>query len=154
MSIAFPLINGVRYDYSSIEIVAEGKRYPGIKAINYKDSLKPGHARGTSARITGRTRGTVENSGDFEMYKGFVEEFLAALVSKGGGTLGYGEVEFLVVCSYQARGMPLVTDELIGCRITDLEDGHQEGEEPLTVKATLDVLRVKRNGLEIVGEGL
>lgn len=156
MPIAYPLINGKRFDYGCVELKTGGRIYYGCKSVNYKDSLKPGHLRGTSARIMGRTRGVHEASGSLEIYKSDFEEFIAALVATGGtlngAPVGYGEVEFTASVSYQAAGMDLVTDILNGCRITESEDGHNEGEEPLVVKVSLDIMSVVRNSrFEIVG---
>jgi hypothetical protein len=151
--IPFPLVNGHRHDFASIDLVANGRRFQAVRSCNYKDQLTPGVMRGTGSRKAGRTKGTHDATAQVEVYKGFAEDFLLYLTG-ADPTVGYGEVEFTVVVSYSSRGMPLTVDTLEGCRIVASEDSHSEGEEPLAVRFDLDLTDLKRNGKSIVSKPL
>lgn len=141
----YPEINGNRYSWASVEITVDGTKFYGCKSISYKASLKPGKMRGTSVEYQGRTRGEAENEGSIEFYK---EEFAELLDSLEDGFL---EATFDVQISYSETDQsPVVTDELIGCRITSVDESHSEGPDPLTVKCDLDVMRIKLFGYDAV----
>jgi hypothetical protein len=141
-------INGHAWDYSSIKFRVNGVRVFEVQDINYKQSLKPGFVRGTGARKRGRTRGSYDSDGGFTMYKAQYQSLIQVL-SKGG-TLPYMEIDFDIQVSYGELFGPVLTDELLECRITDDEDSPSEGEAPVVVKVTLDIIEVKRQGLSAV----
>lgn len=152
-------INGKLYDYSSIEaspgISALGilnvalPLFSNVSDISYSDGLDPGMFRGTSAVISGRTRGTYEAEGSFTQYKEDYQKFISALALLGLG--GYMEAEFDLVITYrEAPPALIVVDTLLGCRIKHAEDSHSSGNDALVVKVDLSVFKIKRNGLEAV----
>jgi hypothetical protein len=147
----FPLINGNRYDYSSVEILVNGVPYRGIKAIDYKDSLDPAKQYGTSARAVGRTRGKYDASGSFEIFKEDAVGLRVALAALGLG--GYGESNFVVLVNYSEASLAgggFVSDVLSGCRVKDVTDTHAAGNEGITEKWTLDIMDVLRNGVSLL----
>ena len=82
--ISYPLINGVRYDFSSVELNFNGLiQRAGIKALSYKHSLTPGELRGNRPQLVGRTRGKYEASASFEMFKLEYQSFIAAIGCSG-----------------------------------------------------------------------
>lgn len=137
----YPLINGTRYDFSSIEIVAGNRTITGAKAISYKNGLKPGVVRGTSAQKNGRTRGQYEPEASLTLYKQEADELIEAL-----GT-GYMEKPFDIVIHYADDGQPTKTTRIIGARIADESDDHEEGSDALATKFDLDVIAVIKNGV-------
>ncbi len=141
---SYPLVNDTAYGWSSVEITAKGRTFTGFKNIRYKDALEPGIVYGTSAFPTGRTEGQGSNEGSFEMYKRDFQALISFLAPAGSGA-GYMRVSFPVAVSYEEEGV-IVTDELIGVRITSAEDAPQEGSEPATVKGDLSILRIRRDG--------
>jgi hypothetical protein len=147
--IKHPLINGKRVQHSDGQITIRSRIFIDFKSFSFKESLKPGKVRGSRKRVQGRTVGVYDADGSFEMYMGEAEELLKELCRDGQG---YGEQEFDVVINYQARGMPMVTVELIGCRIMDLDTNHSEDENGIAHKFDLDIMKIKRNGLEMVSE--
>ena len=64
-----PLINGVVYDHSSVEINIKGTRYLRVSGSPYSDSLEPGKLRGAAAKVLARTRGEYSAEGSFKISK-------------------------------------------------------------------------------------
>lgn len=139
------LLNKKRYQHSNAKIVIGLKRIIGIKSVDFEDELTPGKVRGTSKGVQGRTSGIYNASGSIEIYK---DE--AQLLRDTLGP-GYGEVEFNIIIHYQSPGMALQTVELVGCRITKDSTSHSEDENGLADKLDLDIMRIRRNGIELVG---
>lgn len=141
ISIDYPLINGTRFEYASIEIKAAGKRYVGVKSIDYSQDLEPGQVYGTHAQKIGRTRGELKPDGSMEMYK---EEATNLIVGLGPG---YMEVVFDIVVNY-SEGLNIVTDTIKGCRIKKVSDSHSQGTDAITTKLDLDVMSILFNGIK------
>ena len=142
----YPLINGHRYDFSSIEFKYKTKTGPvnrtlGVKSVDYSDSLEPGKVRGNHAQKLGRTRGEYDAEASVELYKTEFDEMLAILGP------GYMEQYFDIPVTYAESGSPTTTDTIVGCRIKKVSNAHSEGGEPLTVKIDLDPSHILRNGL-------
>src|SRR5262249_53587095 len=126
------------------------------KSLSYKSSLKPGIVRGTNAQVVGRTRGIHDASGELVLYREDFADFLALLGTLTGATSGLsptglppGFMEVAwdgIVAFSEAPASPVQTDLLKGCRITDIDDSHEEGEEALSVKLSLSILMVLYNG--------
>ena len=145
---AFPLINGNRYDYTSIEILILGVPYRGVKAIDYSDKLGAKKSYGTSAQAVGRTRGVMDASGSIEVFKEDAVIIRAALAALGLG--GYGEVDFLINVAFAEGIVGTITDQLVGCRILEVADSHSQGGDALTEKWSLDIMNVIRAGSQIL----
>lgn len=142
--IQYPLINGNRFDFSSVEVVIDSVLFGGVKEVTYSDSLEPGELRGNRAQLIGRTRGKYGAEGSLTLFKSEFQQMIALL---GGQGIGYMEASFTVVVAHSEPGSDVVTDTLIGCRIKKAEDQKQEGGEPLTVKCDLHIMRIDRNGV-------
>jgi hypothetical protein len=149
MPILYPLINGLRFDYSTAEINIDGLVMNGIKEISYKHSLDPGELRGTRAQVIGRTRGKYGAEGSASFYKLEFQELIRRLALKNGGS-GYMEASFDVTVNYQPSptSPDIVTDVLLGCRIKSAENSHSEGEEALVVRCDLHIMRLVESGVE------
>lgn len=139
MSVANPLINGKLYSKSSAEVKLNGSRYTGFKAVDYKDKLTPGWAKGNQAERVGRTLGEQEADGSMEMYR----DRFDTLINELGD--GFGAVEFDIVVSYTEGGVT-VTDTVEGCRIMEAGGGFTDSADPLTIKIPLSIHRVSWNG--------
>lgn len=137
----YPLINGLRFDYSSVEIAVGSATIVGVSELSYSSKLEPGKVRGTSAQVNGRTRGQYEAEGSMTLFKQEADELLALLGP------GFMEVAFPVTVHYAESGQPLITDRLIGARIKSMENSHKEGSDALTVKFDLDLIAIVHNGL-------
>ncbi len=141
-SVALPLINGVHFDYSSVRVSFDGGE-PEIHVleISYKDALEPGEVRGTSARVTGRTRGQYKPEASFTMTKAAWAEFCIGL------GIGYMEKVFEIFVNYAELGLPVVPDIISGCRIKNVDESHSDGNaDALKVKVDLHVMHIVRAG--------
>lgn len=137
----YPLVNGHRYSFSSIEAVVNGKRLLGFTSINYKQSLEPGEARGEHAQRYGTTRGELKADGDAEILKEEGEQLIKELGN------GYMEKRFPVVVTYAEEGGKTRTDTLHNVRIQEVSDGHSSGNEALKIKLTLNIDFVEKDGV-------
>lgn len=142
---AYPLINGHRFDWSSVRVTIDGVPYTGVKSINYRQALTPAVVRGTRAQPTGRTRGIYEPEGSIELYKEDYQEVIKAL--SANGLRGYMEYAFQIIVQYSSPNQAVITDTLAGVRLASDEDAPAEGGDPFTVNCDLSIMYVLRNGL-------
>ncbi len=165
------LINGRRYDSSSVEItilptgpangavgkvagiaagaLGVGSIFQGITEISYSDKLEPGEHRAIGTpKLLGMTRGVYSTEASMTMYKEDAAGLIEALSALGG----YGEVAFQITVVTAEAGASPITDTLEGVRITSIEDSVSQGGDPLTVAFELKPLNIKRNGKSMVGE--
>lgn len=139
----YPLINGLRHDWSSIAIEVDGLKILGFKSLSYKHSLEPGEVRGTHPQVLGHTLGTYTAEGSIEMYLSEANELKKQL---GDGFLSK---VFNVVAKYSPKkGDPVITDKLIGCRIKTSDKSFSQGNEPLAVKFDLFVMLLIEDGVK------
>lgn len=136
----YPLINGHRYSYASIEADINGKKFYGHKEISYNQELEPGEVRGAHSQLLGRTKGDLKAEASLTTYLEEWQELLEALGD------GYMETPFDIIVSYAEEGRPTVTDKLRGCRIKRVEESHSQGTDALTVKLDLHVLWIEFDG--------
>ena len=138
----YPLINGTRYSFASIELTLNGQRYVGFKELNYNQDLDPGEVRGAHSQMLGRTRGDLKADGSISMFE---EEWNSLLAALGAG---YMEVPFDVSAAYAETNSPTITDVLHGCRIKKVDKSRSQGTEGLVVKLDLSIVWITLNGVE------
>lgn len=139
----YALINGHRYGWASIEAHLEGEVARDFTEINYSTDNDPGEARGKGMRVIGRTRGEAKHDGSMTMNKAEAQKFIARLGN------GFTLKSFGITVSYEEAGEGgVITDRLIGCRIKKIEDAPKVGNEPLTVKFDLHIMRITYNGFD------
>jgi hypothetical protein len=151
--ISYPLINGHRYSFASIEAIFNNIPFIGFTAVNYKPSLKAGMVYGSRPQPIGRTRGKAEFTFDFEMYRLEFEIFKASLVSVAGPGNGFGEVSFRTVVQYSEIGQSVVTDTMVGARIEEADLSNADGTDPSKVKCTCSCMDILLNGVPIAIPG-
>jgi hypothetical protein len=156
MGLAVPIVNGRRYDFTSVEISINGVPLVGraISSINDSDTLEPGVVRGGSALPLGLTRGEYSAEMSLEMPKEESRMFLAALAATSLGTgsaLGYMESRFEVSVAYAEGFGQTQTDRLNGCRVKRVDESHARGSDGLTVRFECFVQYVNRDGLSPLG---
>lgn len=132
--LAPPSINGVFFSWSSISLGANGLAIPGVKAINYKDSLTPGKPRGTSSIWQGHTQGQYEADADIELYRAYHEQFKLSL-----GGPGFMQVKMIVVVQYFHPSLGVLTDTIIG-RVMGNEASNSDSPDASTIKHPIAVL--------------
>ena len=147
----YPLINGHRYSWASIEAFFKGVPILGIKSINYKSSLKAGTVRGTAPQKIGRTRGEQDADCDFEMLKLEAMAFIGIL---GAAGVGFGETSFQIKVAYSENlpgvfPQPVIVDSINGVRIEELAASNAEGTDASMMKFTCSAMDVLHNGVSI-----
>ena len=147
------LINGHRYDHSSIQANFGALSFTAIQSISYNDSLEPGIQRGQSSKKLGRTRGEYEAAGSLTLLKEDLPELLTLLAALGQG--GYMEAVWDLTVTYSKNlGDPTpAVDKLVGLRITDIADDHSTGSDVLVSELTLNIMELSRNGLSATSGG-
>jgi hypothetical protein len=140
--VIFPLINGVYYSYSNIELhigSAAQLQIAGVKTINYKDNLGRVKVRGTAMQPLGLTQGRYEANGDIEMY---LDAFMLLVTTLGPG---WRQQPVQAVVTYgpgipfPMPTIPFVTDVIPGFYLGELDASQSEGEEALTRKFTMHI---------------
>jgi hypothetical protein len=146
--ISYPLVNGNRYSFVSIEAWIAGIPILGITSINYEDKLDPGIVKGTSMNMLGTTAGDRTSTCDVEMYRLEWDNLMVGLAAAGLG--GYGLARFDIMVSYsEALGLAISKDLILGCRITNAAASNQKGNDPTTIKLTILPTSIEMNGLPI-----
>ena len=147
MGQTYPLINGVKYDWASIEItMGDAGIFIGISELSYSDSNDKGIVRGTGVEKLARTQGEYDAEGSMVMYKKDFADFLAALT--GDGATGYFDTSFDITVMYSAPGGDGTnTDRLIGCQLKSAEGGGSQGTDPSVESFDLDIMHIERDGL-------
>ncbi len=145
--ISYPLINGVRHGYSSIELKLAGQIFLGFTAINYSRTRSRGLARGQHPDPLGKTRGTNEYKGDCELLLAEFNLLQSLLVAQGAG---YGDVFFQVLVTYGENQFDTITDTLNGCTVDLTDASNSEGPDPLKRKIDLSPLKILFNGIDDV----
>jgi hypothetical protein len=149
MATAYPLVNGVRHSWSSVEIRVAGQIILGVTEINYSPTLDPAVVRGAGALPIGHTLGNAEFAGDFSI---LLEEFNALMTVLGQGAM---TVPFDIVTAYDATiggvaagGLSVIVDTLQTCRISQIDNAASSGSTDAIVrKCTLKYLGLLLNGV-------
>jgi hypothetical protein len=140
MATKFPLVNGFRFSFASIELNIKGKRIPVFKSINYSTDKTPGEVRGNHAQLVGRTRGDLKDTCSLELYE---EEFADVLAALGNGFM---DQAFDIVVSYAEEGQKTITDKIFGCLFQKIDKSHTQGVDGLIVKCDMHVMRIDLGG--------
>lgn len=135
----YPLVNGVRYSFASIEFNIAGKIILGAKEIAYTEALEPGEVRGTGSQVLGRTAGDYSVEGSCTLYREEWDDLLDTLGE------GYLRKSFDVTTTYADEGAPTKTDKLVGCRIKSVEQSNSQGTDGLEVQLQFHVMYLLRD---------
>ena len=109
-TIPYPMVDGARVSFVSIDAKLKGQVFVGITKIDYKRTRERTDLYGTNADPIAKTRGTnkYEASGDL-----YLAEFNAFTKQTLGGD-GYGDVFFPIDVTYSENGFDMIHDQLIG----------------------------------------
>jgi len=140
----YPLINGRKYDHSSVEIQIGSTLFTGIESLEWTQTLEPGQVRGSRAEKLARTTGEHDAEGSFSLP---LEDFAELIAELGDG---YMQVPFNLVANYSDEGSNVTNVQLIGCRITEHTGGSETGGDPAMEEVSIDVMRAEINGLRPV----
>ena len=142
--IQYPLINGARHSFASIELKLGANIFIGFKSINYSRKRTRSLVRGNSPDPMGKTIGDNEYTADCELY---IAEWnlLQSQIASGNG---YGDVFFQVLVTYSANGFDTIQDTLNGCTIDSTDASNGQGPDPLVRKFDLNPLKILFNGVD------
>jgi hypothetical protein len=158
--LSYPLINGVRHDFSSIELKLAGQIFIGFRAINYNRVRTRVMVRGNSPDPIAKTEGTNEYTADAEIYLAewnlFQDTLIQAASAAGldNGGSGYGDVLFQVVVTYTSPGFDTIVDVLDGCSLDSMEVTQSQSADPLVRKFNLSPLKITYNTQDDLGTPL
>ena len=133
-------VNGRDWDFTSIELKVGTRVFP-CTSVSYEDPREIGKLFGNSGTKRGRTRGQVDPSGSFEMFKSDATDLLEYLTTLFGG---YYEGEFEFTVTFGNNGQAVQTDKLKNCTLTSVSDDHGEGTDALTESFEMDVIEIDR----------
>lgn len=137
-----PLINGYFHSWSQVEIVIAGRRYQGVKSLNYTATVAKTKVRGTNQLPIGRTTGAADFTGDLEVYLSTFDAIAADLGND------FANATFDIDVSYRATPEDnLVADELVGVAISEIGGGGADSNDALTKKLKIDMMNIKFNGV-------
>lgn len=138
--IQYPMVNGYRHGFSSIELSLKNRKFRGFKAINYSRTRSREKQWGNHPDPIGKTLGENDYNCDVELY---LAEFLSFLEDLGDG---YGDTFFDTTVAYGPHGFDTKTDIIIGCTLDTTEVSNSQGSSALTRKFQLNPLKVKLSG--------
>lgn len=140
--IQYPLINGVRHSFASIELKLETQIFIGFKSINYGRTRTRTKVRGNHPDPLAKTRGENDYNADCELY---LAEFMLFISQFGSG---YGDKFFQVLVTYSENGFDTIQDIINGCTIDTTEASNGQGPDPLIRKFDLSPLKILFNGVD------
>lgn len=141
-----PQINNNLYSHTSLRIQIAGVNYQvtGCKSLNYDSDLEPGEGWGTDVDMMGRTTGQRKCSGAMELLSAEMDGLRQRLGK------GYMRKPFNILLAYAEEGQPLRKVALLGVRIKKEGESSQAGNEAVTTKLDLHIMRVTINGIDPV----
>ena len=154
MPIGYPLVNGNRFDASSIELQINGKRYIGCTDCTYEQTLEPGEVRGLSPQLLGLTRGIQKCSGTITILR---EEFDDLTLDLQNLAVGLLEANFTITVTYSEVPPVAIpsgvvgttsTDTIVGARITGTRHKFSAGSsDPISVEMPFMARYILVNGI-------
>lgn len=140
-----PFINGNRYGWASISLGIDGVDEEEFIAITYTSSQEIGKVRGKGHRKRGRTKGESDNEGSFTLLK----KHANALIKRLGPGFMTGKRDFPIAVSYaETAEAQIITDDLEGVRIINVEDTREPGTDAAAVQFNIDIGRILYDGVD------
>lgn len=149
--VLYPLINGTRYNFSSITFAMTGLVIPGIVAIDYSQELKGSLVYGTLPQPLGRTRGQLKPECKFTILQLEYANYIEALCTLNGTPKsGYLEVAHDIIVSYQdgfgpTQG-PLIVDLIRGFKLEKPGHSRKAGPDANVVDCEGTPMYIMENG--------
>lgn len=142
----YPLINGKRYSFASINMSIGIVPVFGITDISYSHSLEPGEVRGAHPQVLGYTRGEYSCEASVTFLK---EEWDEIVTGTGLQNPSVGLLEMIIpviVITYADQGSPISVDRLFNCRVQSIEVSSSSGSDPVEVVVALMPTHIEMNG--------
>lgn len=149
MSLAYPLLNGVRHSWASVEIRVANKIILGCTKIDYSGKLEGQPVRGAGSRIIGWTTGIQENTGALTI---LLDEFTTLVRELQLINRAWQLAMFDIIATYDesSSGLQTIVDTIEGVRVSEVKIGTTEAgtADPTTRDLSLTVTNVKWNGID------
>lgn len=151
---SLPMINGTRFDYSSVKLRLNNKLYTGVHAIDYAPECVGSFIYGQSTPYPiGRTRGQLKtDSASIELYREEFGDIVNDIATIGQG--GVFEAVFLITVAIGEPLSPLAgqsqVDTLIGARFQRFTVGWRQGPDALTVKLDFSFMNMLVNNTPLL----
>lgn len=149
-ALQYPLVNGRKHGFASIEMKINGLIYRGFKSIKYGRKRTRELVRGNHPDPIAKTVGENEYTGEVELY---LAEWYVFQDSLGDGN-GYGDVPFIVLVTYGQSPFVTRTDTLSGCSMDSTDADNSQGPAALTRKVDIAPLKILFNGKDDVANPL
>lgn len=144
--VEYPLINGVAFEGSSVQVKILKSYYRGIQSITYGDALEPGYVYelGSVEPIAMTVGQYKPDDIAIEILRERADAIRLALASNG---LPWGRFPFAITVHYDEPGNTPVTDVIYGSRVTKAANDAKAGPDALMEKWTVKPMKLKRNNL-------
>jgi hypothetical protein len=145
--ILYPLINGFRPSWASIEFQWGSTINYALQSIDYKAVRTRKKTRGTNVDPFSKTRGSADYDCKIKVLLSESDAFMAQLAQQDPtGQGAYGDVFFMVTVKYAEPSMAIITDTILGCTIDSIEQSSSEGVEDIVREHELSPLLILHNG--------
>lgn len=135
-------VNGVAYDFASLELGIPGGPAYGLQSITHGLSVELEKMSGATREDYDRTPGIGHvDDAEAEVYESDYQRMIADLGN------GYMMQEWPATLSYGFTGQPLKTIEFGRCQLIKVSQNAQKGPGGLTRSMTISIMRVKEFGL-------
>lgn len=141
---SYPLINGYRYSWASVEAKVAGQVYY-LTSVNYSRKRNRTMVRVNHPDPISKTRGSNDYSADGEFLLSEFNALQAALIAQAnqqGLNGGYGDVFFQIVVQYSENGLDTITDTINGCTLDSTEASNAEGTDATKRKVEFNPLKI------------
>ena len=146
--IQYPLLNGRRHSFCSVELKLNNVIFKGFKKIDYKRTRERTDVYGNHPDPLGKTHGTNKYEASCELYLAEWNLFQATLGA------GYGDVPFQIDVTYTENGFDMIHDTLMGCTLDSSEATNAQGNEGTSRPIELHPVKILFNGLDDVDQPL
>jgi hypothetical protein len=143
----YPLINGFRPSWASIEFNIAGILNYSIQSAEYKATRTRKKTRGTAVNPIAKTRGSIDYDCKVKMLLAESMQLLAQLGSVDPtGNNAYGDIFFTMTVQYAEPNSNIITDTIMGCTVDTVEQSSSEGVEDIVIEHDFAPLLILRNG--------
>lgn len=140
--IPYPIVNGARASFASVELNMNGQIFVGFKSITYKRHRSRVKVYGNNPDPIGKTTGFNEYTAEAEVY---LAEYNYFQVTMGPG---YGDVFFNVFVTYTTNGFDTIQDTLISCTMDEVDSNAAQSPDPLVRKIAFNPNKILFNGID------
>jgi hypothetical protein len=146
------LINGNVHSYASLVAKIANVKWNGFTAINYaqKRPRSKVYGMGRAGGPRGRTSGRYEpDPVTVKGPKSTIAQLKKELAQRSSDQKSYGNVAFDLTLQYIDAGEQSITVLFEGLTIVGESTSNEEGPDAIIEELTLDVMRIKENGLTL-----